>query len=181
MAIPVSLRRTKRLGQGSWRSLSRPKKTRFSDSQKVASRTAPAGSLNDRADKRSRNAPSCRPLLENGWDSGWTAHGMCLPLWYFASCVLNVIQAANKSHSMEYGVASKTRSVGSRSIKCIRVEIRQTHENPGKNQSQTELRNIIGRCFGGILNLGFMGSLPCAQNLHSKIESEQVPTHEASL
>ena len=157
MAIPVSLRRTKRLGQGSWRSLSRPKKTRFSDSQKVASRTAPAGSLNDRADKRSRNAPSCRPLLENGWDSGWTAHGMCLPLWSFASCVLNVIQAAFKSHSMEYGVASKTRSVGSRSITCIRVEIRQTREKPGKNQSQTEHKKHYRTLFRRDSELGFHG------------------------
>jgi hypothetical protein len=82
---------------------------------------------------------------------------MCLPLWSFASCVLNVIQAANKSHSMEYGVASKTRSVGSRSKTCIRVEIRQTHENPGKNQSQTEHKKHYRTLFRRDFDLGFHG------------------------
>jgi len=61
---------------------------------------------------------------------------------------------------MEYGVASKTRSVGSRSKTCIRVEIRQTREKPGKNQSQTEHKKHYRTLFRRDFDLEFHGVAP---------------------
>jgi hypothetical protein len=48
---------------------------------------------------------------------------------------------------------------------CIRMEIRRPTKTQGETKTQPNIRNIIGRCFGGILTSGFMGSLPCAPYL----------------